>query len=148
MALPLGNFSFPAALFDYKASDDKYYSFLDLLMSCFVDGMGGDIVVDRALTRFLRALSFGPGRGSLDADLARAVCHSFSFRHRRLLLCDALRVWPRVSPLQCMVPDLGQDVVDYDDALLAARAADAALAAAYNLSTLDTILRGLTPLEG
>ena len=30
-----------------------------------------------------------------------------------------------------MVLDLGRGVVDYDDALLAARAADAALAAAY-----------------
>ena len=147
MALPLGNFSFPAALFDYKASDDKYYSFLDLFMSYLVDGMGGDIVVDRALTRFLRALSFGPGRGSMDADLARAARHVFP-GGAGLLLCDALQVYPRVSPLQCMVPDLGQDVVDYDDALLAARAADAALAAAYNLSTFDTILRGLIPLEG
>ena len=41
-----------------------------------------------------------------------------------------------------MAPDLGRDVVDYDDALLAARAEDDALAAAcVRCVSFDTIRR-------
>ena len=141
------------AYFDYNDDPDRYHTFTDIFISLLADGEGGDVILDSALSFFIRALSLGPSRGSKDVDLARLTCHLL-FRHRRLLLCDALQVSPRVSPLQFTVTDLGQDVFssayndlgDYNDALRAAsaardarRAADIALRDAYDRGITSTI---------